>query len=207
MTRETKIVTLAAPVTAPERHADQTRGVALIVAMMAVFLIASLGASLAILTNTELRIVANYADAIEMRYAAEAALESVIQDLGASADWDGLLASAAFSALSDGVPGGQRTLVDGTAIDLDNLTTELLVERPTCRLFAFAPVQRLQPGENIGVDAYLVVWIADDPERDPAILIVRAEAFGIAMMRKAVEARVQRTDAGNINVLAWEDAR
>jgi hypothetical protein len=173
--------------------------------MMAVFLLAALGASLAVLTNTELRIVAYYAVAMEIRYVAEAALESVIEDLETFTDWDGLLAGGIVSALTDGAPGGLRTLADGTSIDLDSLTNQLLPEMPACRLFAFAPAERLQPGDDIGVDGYAAVWIGDDPERDPAILIVRAEAFGIAGLRKSLEARVLRTDTGALKVMAWED--
>jgi hypothetical protein len=178
---------------------------ALILAMMAVFLLAAIGASLAVLTNTELRIVANHADGMELRYVAEAALESVIQDLETFIDWDGLLAGPIVSALADGVAGGQRPLLDGASIDLDNHTGQLLAEIPACRLFAFAPAQRLQPSDNIGVDGYVVVWIGDDAERDPAVLIVRAEAFGVAGLRKSLEARVLRTDTGALKVLAWED--
>jgi hypothetical protein len=173
--------------------------------MMAVFLLAALGASLAVLTNTELRIVANYADGMELRYVAEAALASVIDDLETFTDWDGLLAGGIVSALTDGVPTGRRTLADGTSIDLDSLTAQVLAEVPSCRLFAFAPAQRLQPGDDIGVEGYTAVWIGDDPERDPAVLIVRAEAFGIAGLRKSLEARVLRTDSGALKVLAWED--
>jgi hypothetical protein len=173
--------------------------------MMAVFLMAALAASMAVFTNTELRIVANYADGLELRYAAEAALESAIHDVDTFADWDALLAGSIVSALTDGAPGGRRTLIDGTSIDLDNLTSQLLADLPGCRLFVFAPVQSLQPAEEIGVEGYAVVWIADDPERDPAAVILRAEAFGIAGMRKALEARVLRPEVGALKVLAWED--
>jgi hypothetical protein len=180
-------------------------GAALIVAMMAVFLMAALAASMAVMTNTELRIVANYADALELRYAAEAALESAVQDVDTFADWDALLAGGIVSALTDGAPGGRRTLIDGTSIDLDALTGQMLSDLPACRLFAFAPVQRLQPADDIGVEGYAVVWIGDDPERDPAVIILRAEAFGHAGARKALQARVLRTDGGALKVLAWED--
>src|SRR6185312_2539987 len=114
--------------------------------------------SLAVLTNTELRIVANYADGMELRYVAEAALASVIYDLETFTDWDGLLGGGIVSALTHVVPGGRRTLADGTSIDLDNLTTQVLAEVPSCRLFAFAPAQRLQPGDDIGVEGYAAVW-------------------------------------------------
>ena len=181
------------------------RGAALVLAMIAVFFMAALGASLAIMTGTELRITASYADAMELRYAAESALEVVIQELVASADWNGMLAGPAVSAFADGAPGGRRTLSDGSAIDLDGLTSQVIASNPTCRLFGFGPAQRLQPAENLGVDGYLVVWIGDDPEENPAILALRAEAFGASGMRRMLEARVLRTDAGAVRIVGWEE--
>ena len=52
------------------------RGAALVLAMLAVFFLAAIGASLAIVTSTELRIAASYTDAMELRYAAEACSRS-----------------------------------------------------------------------------------------------------------------------------------
>ena len=181
------------------------RGAALVLALLAVFFMAALGASLAIMTSTELRITASYADAMELRYAAEAALEAVIQEFAASADWNAVLAGPAVSVFADGAPGGRRTLSDGSAIDLDELTNQVVAGNPTFRLFGFGPAQRLQPAENLGVDGYLVVWIGDDPEENPAILALRAEGFGASGMRRMLEARVLRTDTGAVRIVGWDE--
>jgi len=183
------------------------RGAALVVAMMAVLIMTALGASLAILSNTELKIAANYVDALELRYAAEAALEAVVQELTASADWAGLLAGPALSLFIDGSPGGRRALSDGSSIDLDDLTSQAITDNPSSRLYAFAPLQRLQPGGPLGVDGYVVVWIADDPQQDPAILAVRSEAFGASGMRRMLEAQILRTEADTVRVVSWQELR
>ena len=118
------------------------RGSALVLALIAVCMLAALGASLAILSNTELKIAANYADAAEVRYAAEAALEVVIQDLAAAGDWREVLAGPALSVLADGLPNGRRTLTDGSRVDLDQLSSDALSDNPTFRLYAFTPAER-----------------------------------------------------------------
>lgn len=182
------------------------RGAALAIAMVAVFLMTALGVSMAVLSNTELTIAANYADAAELRYMAEAALEIAVQELATVPDWSGLPAGPPASALTDGVPGGRRTLSDGTLIDLDALLAEAAADDPTVRLFSFAPAERMQPGVSLGIDAYIVVWIGDDLDRDPAILTMRAEAFGLSRTRRMLEARVQRLETG-IRVVSWQEVR
>ena len=182
-------------------------GAALVLAMLAVFFMAALGASIAIMTSTELRIAASYTDAMELRYAAESGLEAVLQELTVSPDWNALLAGTALSAFADGSPGGRRTLVDGSAIDLDDLTRQVVAANPTCRLFGFGPVQRLQPAEALGIEGYVVVWIGDDPEEHAATLVLRADAFGISGLRRMLEARVRKNEAGAIDVLAWNEVR
>jgi len=183
------------------------RGAALVLALMAVFLMAALGACLAILSNTELTIVANYVDATELRYVAEAALEATIAELTAMTDWSEIVAGPATSVLTDGSPGGRRRLSDGSVIDLDDLSNQVIIDNPTFRLFAWAPARRLQAGEDLGVDAYVVVWIGDDPEENPAILAIRADAFGVSGMRRMVAARILRTEAGGVGVISWHELR
>jgi hypothetical protein len=188
-------------------NAARNRGAALVLAMLAVFFMAALGASMAIMTSTELRIAASYTEAMELRYAAEATLEAILQELTASGDWNALQAGVALSAFADGVPSGRRTLVDGSAIDLDDLTRQVVAGNSTYRLFAFGPVQRLQPADDFGIEGYVLVWIGDDPEENPAILVLRAEAFGASGRRKMLEARVRRNEAGVVHVLAWNEVR
>jgi hypothetical protein len=186
---------------------SRDRGSSLVLAMVFVFLMSALGTALAVLTSTELRISANYAQAMELRYVAEAALETVIQELSTYADWNVVLSGPAMSAFTDGPPGGRRTLADGSPIDLDNLTSQLADDHPVCRLFAFGPVQSLQRGEGLGLNGYVAVWIADDPEENPAMVVLRAEAFGGSGMRKMLEVRVLRHEDGALRVVLWHEVR
>jgi hypothetical protein len=182
-------------------------GSSLVLAMVFVFLMSALGTALAVLTSTELRISVNYSQAMELRYVAEAALETVIQELTTHADWNVPLSGPALSAFSDGPPGGRRTLADGSSIDLDTLTSQLAADHPVCRLFAFGPVHSLQRGEDLSLNGYVAVWIADDPEENPAIVVLRAEAFGISGLRKMLEARVLRNEDGALRVVLWHEVR
>jgi hypothetical protein len=181
------------------------RGSALVMAMMAVFLMGAIAASLAILSNTELRIAANGVEAAELRYTAEAALELALEELGAISDWESVLASGVLSTLADGPAGGQRTLGDGSAIDLDDLSAQAVADNPTFRLFAFAPAGRLQEGEDVGRGRYVAVWLGEDGEDEPATLVMRAEALGASGMRRMLAARVRRTAAGGVEVVSWQE--
>jgi hypothetical protein len=71
------------------------------------------------------------------------------------------------------------------------------------RLFAFGPLSRLQAQDSQRSTAYLVVWIADDPAGDPAVLAVRAEAFGPGGTRRAVEAVISQSSG----LLSWNEVR
>jgi hypothetical protein len=185
----------------------KARGSSLVLAMMFVFLLSALAAALVVLANTELRITASYVQSTELRYAAEAALETAIEEVAAYADWSTLLSGSALSSFTDGSPGGRRTLQDGASIDLDSLTSQVAADNPTSRLFAFGPVQNLQRSIDVGFNGYIAVWIADDAEENPAVVALRAEAFGAAGMRKILETRVMRTEAGAIRVVNWQEVQ
>jgi hypothetical protein len=184
----------------------QAHGAAAVLAVMAVFLMSALAASLAMLSNAELRIAASYVQAMELRYMAEAAMETVIQELATAADWNAAVAGPALSAFADGSPGGQRTLSDGASIDLDSLTGAIVATNPTARLFGFGAVRRLQPGSDLGVEGYAAVWIEDDFEENPAIVLLRASAFSAGGSRKTLDARVLRTDTGAVRIVSWTEA-
>ena len=183
------------------------RGAALVIAVMGVCLMAALGASLAVMTGTEARIAANYVHATEAGYAAEAALEIGIQELMAQNDWTALLSGTALSTFTDGAPGGHRRLADGSMLDLGKLASEMTMDSPTWRLFAFGPLSQIQPTEDLRSDGYLVVWARSDPAADAASLFLRAEAFGAAGTRRAVEATVRKTEAGGVRMLSWREVR
>jgi PilX N-terminal len=158
-------------------------GIALIVVLMAMMLIAALGSALVLVTVTETRISANVRDGAEARHAADGAVERVMQELTAISNWNAILTGAATSAFVDG-PAGQRTLEDGTRIDLaqetnlircakttacsdadmDAVTAERPwgANNPRWQLYAYGPMRRMLPNASIDSRTYVAVWLADD---------------------------------------------
>lgn len=167
-------------------------GVALIIALMAMMLMMALGLTLVMTTTTETRISANYSQGTEALYAADAAVERVMDDILTVPDWNDILKGTARSAFVDGAPSGTRTLPDGSTLDLDKATNMLDcglaaacsdtdlntstderpwgLNNPRWKLYAYGPVSDMLPTDTINSNDYVVVWIADDPsetDNDP----------------------------------------
>lgn len=161
---------------------------AIIIALMSMLLMSALGAALVLTTSSEALIAANFRNAQEGVYAADAALERAMDDLGAVADWSAILDGSTESAFVDGTPSGVRTLADGSLLDLgqsvnmmncrritpcsaSNLTA-ITAERPwgannpVWRLFAYAPLSSLLPAHAIDSAYYVIVMVADDPSEN-----------------------------------------
>src|SRR3954462_14503433 len=95
-----------------ERLADE-RGIALIIALMAMMLLTALGAAVVMVSNTETHIAGNYRNSQEALYAADAAVERVVQDLLLIPRWNDILAGTAQSSFVDGSMTAQKTLPGG----------------------------------------------------------------------------------------------
>lgn len=169
----------------PARHLRGEDGVALLIAMMCMLLLASLGVALALMASSETTIAGNYRDSHEALYAADAALERAMDDLLTVSDWNLLLSGAVRSAFIDGAPSGARTLADGSTIDLtqsinrvncQQTTTcseidmnALTAERPwgannpRWQLYAYGKLADILPMGTINSPYYVVVFVADDP--------------------------------------------
>lgn len=196
------------------RLADE-RGMALIVALMSMMLMMALGLALVLTTMTETRISANYREGSEALYAADAAIERVMQDLLTVPDWNTVLADGGTtSAFIDGSPGA-RALSDGTTIDLNEATnivrcgavtcaeadiTEITDERPwgannpRWQLYAYGPMSDMLPTDTINSRVYVIVWVADDPSENDG----NAQQDGAA----AVEVGEENPGAGVLSLLA-----
>jgi hypothetical protein len=172
------------------------RGAALVLAMMAVGLLAALAFSLSILTSVEMRVAANFTHAYEAMAAAETALEFAAHEILGIADWSSVTAGSVRSTFVDGLPGGSRTLADGTTVDLTVLTARLGKE---WRLFAYGKLDDL---EKLPSQAYIVVWAAPDPAGRPGMLALRADALGASGTRKAVQAAISRS-----GIRLWQELR
>jgi hypothetical protein len=201
------------------------RGIALIVALLALLLLTALGLSLVLTTSTETTISGNFATGRETFYAADAGVERAVQELLAVRDWNTILAGTTTAAFNDGSPGGDRTLPGGGTLnlgqvlnmancgksttcstaDMDTVTIDRPwgANNPRWQLYAYGDMNRMIPTGTINSPFYVVVMAADDPadpDNDPTrdangILALRAEAFGPGNSHKTIMATVARTDA------------
>jgi hypothetical protein len=194
--------------------------VALVIVMMMSTLLAALVGSLALVTVTETAVAGNYRDATDVFYAAEAAVEYVLNEIGPIDDWSELLDTPGQSVFVDGAPGGFRQ-VGGAAVDLAQATLDVnamatpptgAMHRPSV-LHAFGWFRDMVPGAAARSGVYVAVWLADrspsprEPAAPPAALSVVGQAFGGRGARRAVEAIVEKTDSSAVRLLAWREWR
>jgi hypothetical protein len=159
---------------------------------MAMTLMLALGTALILTTTTESKIVANFRNNSESLYAADAALERSLDDLLTIPDWNTLLNGTSKSALVDGPPTGNRTLADGTVLNLDEVLNLANCEKitpcsqadmqadttarpwgqnnPQWQLFAYGKMNDMLPQGGINSPYYVIVLVGDDPsetDNDP----------------------------------------
>jgi PilX N-terminal len=198
-----------------ERRRDE-RGTALIIALMAMMLLTALGAAVVMVSSTETHISSNYRTSQEALYAADAAVERVVEDLLMIPRWNDILSGASQSAFVDGAAGVSKTLPGGGTITLTSATTALQSDtdtlnlwgpnNPQWKLFAWGPLSNMLPNNQIDSSMYVAVWVADDPAETDAnpltdgngTLTLHAEAIGPSGTRKVVEVTVARTNSTEI---------
>src|SRR5512145_3037333 len=191
-------------------------GVALIIALMSMMLLTALGAAVIMVSNTETAIANNYRNSQEALYAADAAVERVVQDLLMVPRWNDILSGVATSGFIDGAPSTTKTLPSGGKITLSAATAELQTEtntanlwganNPQWRLFAWGPLSDIANDNSIDSSMYVAVWVADDPSEidgNPAndsngTLTLHALALGPSGTRKVIEVTVARTSTTEI---------
>jgi Tfp pilus assembly protein PilX len=215
---------MSAPATTPHLVRDE-RGVALIVALMSLMLLSALGLALMMTTMTETMISTNYRDSGEALYAADAGIERVMQDLLTIPDWNRLLAeNNVRTSFTDGASPGDRTLPDGTALNLLSATNLLncrktatctvaemntwtaerpwTTNNPRWRLVGYSPIADVIETGTVLSQMYVAIWIADDQaeiDNDPTtdangVLLMRSQAFGPGGASSVVEITLGRTD-------------
>jgi hypothetical protein len=173
------------------RRATDERGLALVVALLVMCLLTALGMALMLTSQTETMISANYRDSMEAQYAADAALERVMDDVLTVHDWNTLLASndgltaSVTSGFHDAAPSSPLTLPDGRTVDLAKATYMIncakttvcsdadmnantddrvwLVNNPRYHLYAWGPVDDMISTGTVNSPYYVAVWVADDP--------------------------------------------
>ena len=205
------------------------RGAALIVALMATMLLTALGMAAVLVSNTEGMITANYRRSSEAIYAADAAVEMAVQDLLMVPRWNdvisgGAVGSPAVSSMTSSfvygsasaefdIPaGGKITLccssssVSGQLQSETNAANLWGVNNPSWRLYAWGPLASILPTQTVGSDAFVAVWVADDPSESDGnpmvdangVLTLHAEAYGAGGTRKIIEVTVARTSSTEI---------
>lgn len=161
------------------------RGVALVLVLLAMTLLAALGFGLTLSSSVARLSAANHDETIALLNASEAALDLAASEL-ALVQLDDVLSGALTSSRTDGVPGA-RVIAPGLSIDLLTLTSQLSCGRITaCTDLQLAEVTAERPwGANNPrwqlflyqtLDApplpqsasaiYVVVWIGDDARED-----------------------------------------
>jgi hypothetical protein len=195
-------------------------GTALIIALMSMMLLTALAAAVVMVSNTEVRIASNYNNGQVTLYAADAAVERVVQDLLLVPRWNDILSGATHSALIDGDVGGAKAVPGGGTVTLCCGTTSVTgqlqrvtdtlnqwgLNNPHWSLFAYAPLSQMLPNTPIDSPSYVAVWVADDPaETDDnpladsnGTLTLHAEAYGPSGSVKIIEVTVSRTSGTEI---------
>jgi hypothetical protein len=155
---------------------------------MAMLLMTALGLALVLTTTSETLISANFRNGQEAAYAADAVVERAIDDLLTVPDWNKLLDGSTQSAFIDGAPSGQRTLQDGSTIDLtqavnmancekvtDCTVTEMNANtserpwganNPRWKLYSYGNLQDMMPTATINSPYYVVLFVGDDPSEN-----------------------------------------
>jgi hypothetical protein len=161
------------------------RGLALVIALLAMVVMIAIGSALMLAAATESKITRNFRNGTEALYAADAAVEWAVGELRHVADWNQLLAGSARSSFVDGDPNGIRLLTDGKMIDLTRIRNDLNcrsasacsdamldaitadrpwgANNPRWQPFAWGHLDDLLPGVAIDSPFYVVVFVADDP--------------------------------------------
>lgn len=200
--------------TLARRGADD-RGSAIVIALVATVLLSSLGIGVLLLSNTEGAIASNYRAGNETLYAADAAVERVVQDLLLVPRWNDILTGSVQSSFVDASL--TPTLPSNVPINLTAMTAEIQAQsdatspwgpnNPVWRLFAYGAMKDLLSNAAIIENSsYLAVWIADDPadgDNNPSadsngVLTLLAQAIGIHGTIRAVEVTVAKTDTTEI---------
>jgi hypothetical protein len=197
------------------RHRAQgEQGSALIIALVATVLLTSLGLGLVMLSDTETAISNNFRAGNETLYAADAAVERVVQDLLLVPRWNDALTGVIRSSFVD--DSLTPTAPFGGQLDLTAMTTEIQAQsdatapwganNPQWRLFAYGPLSDMLGDGSILSHTYIAVWISDDPSEidgNPSadangVITVLAQALGPNGTQRAVEVTLAKTDSTEI---------
>ena len=196
------------------------RGAAVIVALLATVLLNAIGLGLIAFTNTEVAIAANYREASETLYAAEAAADCAVSEVLKAASWDDVLSGLSTSVFRDAtlVP----ALASGESLNLSTLTASMQAasdagvqrgaDNPRWRLFLYKAMAQITRTANSR--AYAVAWVADDATETDGnplvdgngIVVIRAQAVARLGHQRTIEVVVAKQALG-MSILSWREIR
>jgi hypothetical protein len=195
----------------PIRAKDSDEGIAIVLALLVVSLLAAVALATMTTTDVEKMSAASEPNRLAVAYAAEAALELAIQELQAPPDWTSALNGSVTSSLRE-----SGAAVWGQTVDLAAMTTELQADTDAAeargadttrwRLFLFGSLSAMVPGRPRDVRPYLIVWVGDDraeSDGDPLVdgnrtIRVHARALGPRDARVDREAVLRRDEDGGV---------
>jgi hypothetical protein len=166
-------------------HRDRDAGSALLIALMATVLLAAVGLGLLGLTNTEAAIATNVQAGHQSIYATDAGVEWALAEVVRTANWSDLTAGIAGSTFQDTT---RTPLISGALVNLNAVTASLQADAdglwgpaaPRWHLFAYGSLNALTGRGGFGEDAYVAVWVGDDPRDGDANPVV--DTNGIVML-------------------------
>lgn len=168
----------------PAPAAVKQDGIALVSVLAVMTLLMALGAGAVLATMTEARIVAVYGDRQAALYAAEAAAQAALYELGGRADWpralDGSLRSSRWAGAASRVVLPDRRLLDlgretsllrcgrlsaCAAGRMDAVTLERPwgANNPRWQLYLHGPLALVLGDGGTKPDVYVAAWVGDDP--------------------------------------------
>jgi hypothetical protein len=179
------------------------------VAILMMLVLAALGGALTCTSVAETHIVGNYRANTQAIYAADAAIEVVVNHLVTLPDWTVVHAGAVASPFVDGAPAGVRQTPAGP-VDLLAITN-VVRGGPMGRmwqLYAYSRLRALVPVPPAYADIYVVVWVAAHPGAPGAdAALLRAHAYAPYGVRKAIEAAVARTPLSGVRLTARREVQ
>jgi hypothetical protein len=188
-----------------------SRGIALVITLVAMAVFSVLGLGLLLSTSAERLTEANHQDAVHALNAAEAALELAARELELKPGWNRVLAGIEQSRLVDGPPSGPRTAA-GVSLDLGIVTNQITCDlpgacsdvrihtnvgermwganNPRWQPFVYGPLSMFASLPPDVPDSYVVVWIGDDAREQDGNVLTDGGA-GSGSGRDIVRARAE----------------
>ena len=184
--------------------------------MMALTLFAAFANAIVLGTVTETAIAASHREGLATYYAAEAAVELVVQELAAAGDWEEIAAGDMPSSFVDGPASGTRQVgavtLDLTAATADVAAASIGEGNPvTYHLYAYGPLVAMIPEAAGQPPHYLAAWIArldSDETSDLSAIRIVGRAYGPTGSRRSMSVTVRRETASDeLRVVSWHELR